>query len=182
VIGANMPTKKPTTSRPRCRQVRETLLYRIAPHNGGLVFAPKDLALHVARIYRALEKARTWGQFRKMMPRSEYSSLIREFDENGEPRPKSTDPFDSDQIAGLSDGNYPQFLQQEMEYYLPDEVLNRYGTLETTMHNGFYWMIPRENARDMIRELEESGFRVESGSKLDLVKESDPAKPLPPIA
>ena len=159
-------TRKPAAPSRRRAEVRQTLLYRVA--NGGLVFAPKDQALHVAGVHRALKQARTWGEFRSMIPKSEYSKVIRaSFDNMCERRPKSTEKFSAESVAGWSDGDYPQWLQQDMDIYLPEEVLYRFGTFETTMLNGGFWLIPPANARPMIRALEQCGFRVESGRRVN---------------
>ena len=101
------------------------------------------------------------------MPRKDYSEVIRRFDEDGEPRPRSTDPFSGEDVGGWTDGDYPQWLQQDMDIHLPSEVLRQYGERQSTRLNGDYWMIPPEKASDMIRDLEECGFRVENGRKIN---------------
>jgi hypothetical protein len=72
-----------------------------------------------------------------MIPRTEYSKVIRaSFDEMGHRRPKSSHPFDGEQVAGWSDGDYPLWLQQEMDLYLPEEVLREFGRLVFSVMNG----------------------------------------------
>jgi hypothetical protein len=143
------------------RHSRGTLFWRIVAHNGGLVFAPEELALGNANLHRALSRARTWGEFRMMVPRAEYSAIVqRSFDNCGERRPRSSDRFSAEQVAGWSDGDYPEWLQQNMDIYLPDAVLRRYGKSEGTMLNGKFWMIPPESGPSMIRELNALGFKV----------------------
>src|SRR5688572_30351785 len=97
------------------RSSSRTLLYRVSPYNGGVVFAPAARAELVARINRALKKSRTWSEFRRSMPRAEYSRVMRVYDENGEPRPRGSDQFSSESVPGFSDGDYPPWLQQEMD-------------------------------------------------------------------
>jgi hypothetical protein len=114
------PKRRSRKPKPPPPPSRVTLLYRVVPHNGGLVFAPDYVALYVADLHRALDKARTWGEFRSMMPRAEYSRVMRScFDEEGERRPKSTDPFSAEEVAGWSDGDYPEWVQQDMDLYRP---------------------------------------------------------------
>src|SRR5687768_13245151 len=99
------------------------LLYCIHP-NGGLVFADATRARRIARIHKAIKKSSTWGQFRRGMPRDEYSRLVRElFDDNEEPRPRTTDEFNGEHIPAYSDGDYPDWLQQEMHTVLPQDIL-----------------------------------------------------------
>jgi hypothetical protein len=142
------------------RASRGTLFWRIVAHNGGLVFAPEELALGNAKLHRALGRARTWGEFRAMVPPAEYSAIVQSFDNCGERRPKSSDRFSAEQIDGWSDGDYPEWLQQNMDIYLPDAVLRRYGKREGTTLNGDFWMLPAESAPAMIRELKALGFTV----------------------
>jgi hypothetical protein len=164
----NASTRKSSSrrgSKPIREQVTLTLLYCIHP-NGGLVFALKQDAEEVDRINRALTGSRTWGQFRSRMPRAEYLSIVRGFDENGEQRPRSGDPFSAEEVGGWSDGDYPRWLQPEMEYLLPEELLERFGRYATSILNGGFWMIPPENAKEMIQSLRKLGYRVRSGRRL----------------
>jgi hypothetical protein len=127
------------------------------------VFAPKDVALAVAGVHRALRKARTWGEFRKMVSRAEYSRVLHvSFDQFDDGRPKSTDAFSPDDVAGWSEGDYPDWLQQEMDRYIPIAILKQFGVRQDTMLNGSFWMIPPEHARPMIAAMEAVGFKVES--------------------
>jgi hypothetical protein len=154
--------------KPRSQQSRPVLVYRVTPYNGGLVFAPKDVAVAVDKLHRALKHARTWGEFRNMLPGDEYSRIVRaSFDHLGERRPKSTDTFSPDQVAGWSDGDYPEWLQGDMDRYLPHAVLKEFGARQDTLVSGSFWMIPPENAEPMIATMKAMGFGVESGRALN---------------
>jgi hypothetical protein len=103
-----------------------------------------------------------------MMPRAEYSQVMRaSFDDQGRRRPKATDPFTAEQISGYSDGDYPAWLQQEMEDILPHQLLQRFGTRMDTALNGTFWMIPSDLAEQAIRAVEQLGFEVKSGQRLN---------------
>src|SRR6266516_6039676 len=69
------------------------LFYRVVPHNGGIVFATPRRAEYIARIHHAISRSRTWAEFRKAMPKTEYSRIMQIFDFNGEARPRSTNRF-----------------------------------------------------------------------------------------
>jgi len=137
------------------------LVCRVVPHNTTVVFATPERAKFVARLHDAIESSRTWGEFRKAVPPAEYSKIVRGFDDADEPRPKSTDPFDGEQIAGWSDGDYPPWLQQEMEEVLPVSVLRKFGSLEATLVNGSCWMVPEENLQATCAALRALGWEVE---------------------
>jgi len=137
------------------------LLYRVSPYNGGVVFAEPGRATLIAKIHTAIESSKTWGQFRNAMPREAYSQIVRTaFDENGEPRPKSTDPFSGEDVPGWSDGDYPPWLQQEMGDILPREVLLRFGEYKTTVLNGGFWLIPEEHLQDICDVLRAQGWEL----------------------
>lgn len=159
---------RPTRNRRSRKAPHKVFLYRIAPHNGGLVFAPKDVALTVANLHRALKKGRTWAEFRNMVSRVEYSRILRcSFDQLGERRPRSTDLFSPDDVAGWAEGDYPAWLQQEMDRYLPGYLLRRFGARRDTILNGSFWMVPAEHARPMIAAMQALGIQVESGHAMD---------------
>ena len=85
-----MPAKK---AKAQARTHQRLLLYRVV--NRVVVFALADRATLIAGLHDAIERSRTWAEFRKAMPKAEYSEIMRYFDANGEKRPRSTDPLSS---------------------------------------------------------------------------------------
>lgn len=142
------------------------LLYRIVDHNGGLVVATEGRARHVAQIHQAISSSKTWAEFRRAMPRLEYSEILRIFDDEGEPRPKGTDKFYGEMLPGWSDGDYPPWLQPEMSGLIPETLLERYCKLESTSLNGSFWWIPPEAAEQICAELSAMGWKVEHAPEL----------------
>jgi hypothetical protein len=141
--------------------MKQLLLYRVVPHNGGVVFAAEDRAKSIARIHRAIETSTTWSQFRAAIPPGEYSAVMRSsFDAIDETRPKASDPFDPEQIAGWSDGDYPPWLQQEMDDVVPEPLLLQFATREQTAVNGAFWLIPEEQLERICAALRAAGLRV----------------------
>jgi hypothetical protein len=137
------------------------LLYRLVPHNDGLVFATEERARYIARIHDAIAKAKTWADFRRAMPRSAYSAIVRGFDTQGEARPRASDEFSGEMLPGWSDGDYPAWLQQEMHHVIPKALLERYGRWESSVHNGNFWLIPPEAAETLCAALRGLGWEVE---------------------
>lgn len=142
------------------------LLWRLVEHNESLVFAPADRARLIARMHEAIEGSKTWEEFRRAMPRAEYSKIVRSFDEEGEPRPKGSDDFDGEMVPGWSDGDYPPWLQQEMSRHIPKTLLQRFGEYETIVMNGNVWLIPPEAADALCTELRALGWTVEHAPEL----------------
>lgn len=143
------------------------LLYRVVPHNGGVVVATEARAHYIARLHNALRTSRTWAEFRAAVPKQEYSEILATLDRIGEPRPKDTDKFDAEQVPGRSDGDYPPWLQKEMSQLLPRSLLEKVGTPQQTAVNGSYWHIPPEHIPEMIRRLTELGFQVTEAGPLE---------------
>ncbi len=49
---------------------------------------------------------------------------------------------------------------------LPQSVLRRFGSLESSVHNGDFWMLPPENADAMVAALQALGWRVQHAPDL----------------
>jgi len=148
------------------RQSADLVLYRVHP-NGGLVFADATRARRIARIHKAITKSSTWGAFLRAMPRDEYSRLVRElFDDNEEPRPRSTDDFNGEQIPAYCDGDYPAWLQQEMDSLLPQDILRDFAIRADTSFNGCYWHIDPMHLKAIKQRLAKAGFVAKSGARL----------------
>lgn len=147
--------------------MRRELVYRISPINGGIVLTTPGRAFLVDRINRAISSASTWSEFRKLMPIKEYSSIVRNFDDHGQRRPKGTDPFTAEQLPGYCDGDYPPWLQAEMDLILPISFLEKHGKRESTSLNGSFWMISREALETVLNALFYSGYDVSEASDLE---------------
>ena len=137
-----------------------TLVYRISPLNGGVVFAYESDAERIAQVHHALKTARTWADFRARMPAAEYSRVVQGFDNAQVRRPKSNAAFSPDDVSGWSDGDYPDWLQQDMDCVVPEDLLSKYGRLAHTLLNGAFWMIAAEHAKPLADELRVRGYRV----------------------
>jgi hypothetical protein len=148
--------------------VKKVLFIRLVGHNGGLVIAQADRAQLVAQINHAIKSSNTWAEFRKGVPAKEYSSVVRVFDDNGEQRPADEDAFDAESLPGWSDGDYPPWLQSEMDRFLPRVFLAQYGTLRNTATGGSYWHIPECNRAAVVAALSAEGWTVVDADELEL--------------
>ena len=147
-------------------QAKGVLLYRVAPPNGGLVFAREDRARQVAWVHEAIKTSKTWTEFRRAIPRTEYLRVLHSIDQQGSTRPMGRDEFTGELLPGWSDGDYPTWLQPEMTHFIPEEVLERFGQLKSTPVNGSFWWIPPQAADLMCRELSEMGWICEYAPSL----------------
>jgi len=154
--------------------VNRVLYFREVPHDTYLVFAPPERALHVDQIHRAIEESNTWGEFRKRLPAGEYHKLYEEqfsFDpevmaeDDSAREPGDSDVFPHD-VPGYSDGDYPPWLAQEQERYLPPEVLKDFATRANTFANGSFWRMDSAQTRLIVARLASLGYKVEQREDL----------------
>jgi hypothetical protein len=139
----------------------QTLYYRESPANDGLVFAEPERAKHIARVHHALESSRTWGEFKRKLPSEEYDYIVSVmFDYAEDQWPNDSAPFNSEDVPGYCDGDYPAWLQQKVDECVPEEILDKYAeNLETTL-NGNYYHIEGSDEEAICRDLRALGFQV----------------------
>lgn len=153
----------------------ENALYWRTARDGGLVYADPQTARAVAQTHRAIETSTTWGEFQSRMPADEWQDIwegIQDYllecwrEQNPEaeddpdeiPPPHPWSPFDGNDVPGYADGDYPQWLQQSLETYLPDEVLGKIAKPVCTILNGNYWRIRPSAKTELLRILREHGY------------------------
>ena len=127
----------------------------IAPDS--VTFARRSDAEEVAQIWVALETAKTWGEFRAMLPEGEWEENLEDYFEEGPPDDK---PFDSDAVPGHPDGDYPQWLRQTMLEWLPQELNGKYGEVRMSVLNGEYLDLPADKAEEIAADLRAMGHTV----------------------
>ena len=133
-------------------------------HNGGAVFARESRARAIAVIHRAL-RAKSWGDFRRAMPADEYERVMSaQFDELEEERPADFEEFWG--VNGSSEGDYPPWLQPEMQIVLPIDLLDRHGVLRDTFVSGSYFEILEHETEALASALRDRGFEVERADEL----------------
>jgi hypothetical protein len=135
--------------------------------DNSLVFALPARAREMSRLHGALQRSRTWAEFRHKIPASEFEALmVSGFDEQGEPRPDPSDTFSPDFVPGFSDGDYPPRLAREMHRVLPRWILDRYAERRDTFHNGYFWYICAADLGPVSKALRAEGWQVRAAGRL----------------
>ena len=145
------------------------LYYRLSPANEGVVIAEPARATFIADIHKAISTARTWGEFRELMPFEEYRQLVIDFfGESGsfQAVPADDEEFDSSQIWGYDDGDYPPWLQAEIGKVLPPDLLDEYAQPIGTRLNGDYYHIEECDLVALKGDLEARGYNLVDRSDL----------------
>ena len=145
------------------RQWRGHLYYKLEPE---VVIAPAEDAIYMDRINRAIRESRTWGDFRRAVPK-EYDWVFEEYRDEGRERPADTDPFDKDMISGIGDGDYPRWLQQEALQWLPAAAITECVNIGWSMVSGACPTIARENVFRLMMILKDEGYMLEHRPDLE---------------
>ena len=120
----------------RHRETPRLLHYRVVPHNDGLVFAEPERADMVAQTHNAIKTATTWRELKVLMPPDERTEIEQWMAADDAEKSQDDDKFVPEAIPGWSDGDYPPWLQQEMDSVLPQQVLARFAEKKITAVNG----------------------------------------------
>jgi hypothetical protein len=119
---------------PAASQAAQVLLYGMC--SGELVFIPKARAKELARIWRALHTATTWGEFRRLAGRAAYDDLVERLLDNEERRPRLADECDFNDVGPVIDCEFPGLVQQEMFSWVPGDIVTKFGQLGASALNG----------------------------------------------
>jgi hypothetical protein len=99
----------------------------------------------------------TWEELHDLVPASAWSDVVERYSWREEP-PVLEGPFESSQISGLGDGDWPAWPAQEMLGWMPQEIQARSGTRETSNFNGDYLAIAPAKAAEVAQALDALGF------------------------
>lgn len=128
----------------------------------GLVFIDEEEARDLARLHGALNRAKTWGEFRAQAPPHWYEDAverlgeqmqdeIEDAEDDAYEEPASEQVFAAEEIPGYVDGEWPGFPHVSMGSWLPDEVRDRFGTMTHSWGpDESYWIVLAPESEDQI--------------------------------
>jgi hypothetical protein len=134
------------------------LVFRPAPHDDAVTFAPLVEAERVHDLHRALESS-TWGEFRAAVGEALFATMFA--DHEPADLPVAGDEFNAEQVPGFSDGDFPPWLAPDMDRWIPRDLLSDFGRRTVTAVNGSFWQIPEGRAEAMAEALRGRGYVVE---------------------
>ncbi len=115
------------TFRKSSTTVDTTLVY--GDGGQGLLFLEEEYAVDIGDFREALYRAKTWGDLKGMVTEQRYRETVEawmetehdrlsdEAEDDEEPEvaaPEPDDTFDAEEIAGYSDGDWPEFSPRMM--------------------------------------------------------------------
>lgn len=136
------------------REGETNLTWGVIADEGRAVFAPTQLVAELTQLRAAIDSASTWGEFRARVP----ARYVQEVHELLEEAPADGADFDPDEISGYGDGDWPEWLHQVMLDWMPKDLIERFGTVEQSVHNGPFLEVEPAAADDLAHALEERGY------------------------
>ena len=122
--------------------------------NNEAVFGPAALVKELGTLRTALSRAKTWGEFRTQVS----AERMREIVELIEDDPADHAGFAADELPGFADGDWPEWLHQEMLGWMPQDLITKFGIVEDSVLNGQFLSIPEEAGEAVARDLEHRGW------------------------
>lgn len=145
---------------------KNKLVYRVSPFNGSIVFTTLEQAQRVDRINRAIRESSNWLEFREAIPSEDYSEIYQQIEDCDE-APSDSDVFDESQVPGFDEGDFPPWLQREMDMLIPQAILKRFAARETGATSGSFWTIPAANLLPILEALKADDFEIEEADGLE---------------
>jgi hypothetical protein len=153
----------------------KVLYYKTVEINGRtLVFASPVVVDGNANLRKALEESRTWGEFRRAIPASEFKEIktgMRERNEYtaAEVRAIVADdqPFDAGTVPGVEDGEYPRLIASDQNSILPPTIFEKYAKHWGSFNCTDIWRIEVESREAIVADLTALGYEVIERDDLD---------------
>ncbi|MEO3768995.1 hypothetical protein [Micromonospora sp. B9E7] len=114
---------------------------------------------------RALAAARTWGEARQVRMIHLWNPAGAEYHdpEDGYADDK---PFTITEVGAVADGDWPQMVTGRAFTVLPQDLQDRYGKRQVTVHNGDYLEIGVAGEGELVAELRQRGYEVTRDDEL----------------
>jgi hypothetical protein len=154
----------------------ELLLYGVIADLDATVVLP----MRRAREIQTILSARTWGELRHGLDSTAFADVVsrRGDGEEDDSVPGDDTSFDPSPLFGWDDGDFPEWPQQRMLDWLPEDLLDRYVEVGDTAFSGEYVHIDGGRVEDLAYDLVRRGFKcfrddtlVSAVSRFDSVPE-----------
>jgi hypothetical protein len=129
------------------------------------LFIPEPRAQYLAQVWHAMVTSKTWSDLKRLAPRRAYREIRKRNNDLEAAELRSNAPFDC-RMAGVSDGDYPGWPAQEMLHWMPADIRQTFGSVQTSMLNGFCLVLEPEDEEAIVRRLQQAGFRSRRDQQL----------------
>ncbi len=135
----------------------------------GLVFIDEEKAHDLVQLHRALGRAKTWGEFKAQAPSHWYEEAVERLEEqmldeienDGDDvyeEPAAEQEFDAEEIPRHVEGDWPGFPHMSMEYWVPGEVQDRFGSMVPTAISGDFLQLSPEYEDEIVSAMQRHGY------------------------
>lgn len=135
-----------------------------------VVMADEKTARELAKVWQALDTAKTWAEVREIMPEAYFNEIwqliAEDVNQGGEPLPDMAKAFDPVELPGYMDGDWPAWPAASMLDWVPKSIQARYGKTVATRLNGDFLEIAPEHLEAVIQELENLGYHCRRDDEL----------------
>lgn len=126
--------------------------------NEDAIFAMLETeANRYATLWSAINSSQTWGDFRSQCASDSWSELVTHFADCEVSIPTEDCQFDSAELPGLEDGDWPPSPQATIKGWLPEPAVHLLQPFET-VHNGEFFEFNGRDKTSLIAILENVGF------------------------
>jgi hypothetical protein len=136
--------------------------------DGKLIFLPSEDASELSTLWTVLKSAKTWDDLERGLPDDRVEE-IREFYLGGEAEPDEMTgdaPFDLEEIPAIADGVWPEWPDQMMLDVMPKEVIEEFGTIEESWHEGDLVRFDSACEEAIVSKLTDLGYDLTRDDKL----------------
>jgi hypothetical protein len=100
------------------------------------------------------------------MSPADYAAVLAAIRDQDEEPPGLDAPFAAEQLPGWADGDYPAWLQREMDEFLSDAEWSSVATRVVTFVNGSYWHVEPKTFDRLRGILESKGYTLSEAAEL----------------
>lgn len=119
----------------------------------SLVFIPVERAQQLATIWNAIATAKTWREFKQSIPEQDWRELL----ELERSTPDLDAKFNPGDLAAFSEGDWPDWPEQEMRWWLEPEAIAKHVTEHQSVINGPFLSIDPYRLAEVVEALESVG-------------------------
>ena len=126
--------------------------------NEDSIFAMLETeANRAATLWAAINSAQTWGDFRSQCGTDLWNEVVNHFDDCETTIPEADCEFESTDLPGFDDGDWPRSPQTTIQDWLPKSAVPLLRQFET-VHNGVLFEFNADDKETLIAILKKEGF------------------------
>jgi hypothetical protein len=103
------------------------------------------------------------GEFRTAVASEVFDEVLEFLDDDA---PEADAPFSSSHISAYVDGFWPAWPAQEMLRWVPKEIQDQFGRVESSIHNGEFLTFDIRRQDQIVAAFEQNGYECRNDEVL----------------